>query len=172
MMLRLGMKSGPLILVLATGLIPASHSAERPFAKEGNDLIRRLAIRAKDVRRSAEALGDLASRHEAFPLLTHRTRLTMLKEDVAKMRDIVFKLHDNRGSLDEWQVVLVERITPKWKSLSEDVDAALVLLDRGSQPMFAPTYRSLVGDIRDRVTGIVRTTDEFLFWAEREAKKR
>ncbi len=111
-------------------------------------------------------------RFDVSPLLTHKTRLNMLKEDVARMCEIVTTLQENRSGMEEWQVAPVERIAPKCSSLGEDVDAALHLLSRSSQPLFAPIYGSLVGDIKDRVTGIVRTTREFLSWAEKNARKR
>jgi hypothetical protein len=159
------------LMAVVTALGAAGQPELHPFLKPADEAIRRVAIRAKDIRRAAEALEDLTIRPDAFPVLTHRTRLTMLKEDASRMCGILTAI-EGRDGMEPWQVAAVERISPKCKTLAGAIDAAILLLDRRSDPLFVPTYVCLVGDIRDRIAGIARAADAFVSWADKQAAKR
>jgi hypothetical protein len=138
---------------------------DRPFARQATDLVARLDIRARELRRSAEELEELTFQAENRPVLVFRTHLNMLKEDVTKMGEVVDQLDRNRGQAAPWQVQLTDRILVKVRSITDGITQAIALLEKNHEPTWEPNYQSVVGDIRDQANGLSRTIDAFLRWA-------
>ena len=156
-------------ILLAFNVIAA---AATPLARavETSEALQRLQIRAKDLHESAKSLSDLAIRVDTIPVVAQRTKLTMLKEDANKVCTIAVALNQDRRGMEAWQIALLDRVTPKCKALTEEISAALKLLSDRPGPLFAPTFSSVVGDILDRISGIARTTDEFISWSEQQKR--
>jgi hypothetical protein len=89
-----------LVLALSMTLVSASAVAtsdDHPFAIQATDLLTRLDIRAREFKRNAEALNELAFRPDASSILVHKTRLNMLHEDLAIIAELCGSFSTDAG---------------------------------------------------------------------------
>jgi hypothetical protein len=72
---------------------------------------------------------------------SHSSQISRIKEHIDRAGEIVSKLEDARGSVEQWHQASIDRITPVLKELASNTESIINHLNKAPNHLMNPTYK-------------------------------
>jgi hypothetical protein len=162
------------IYMVVAGLTPmlwAGGAAKISSSSEATQKLGRVEAVAREVRSDAATMQTFNRFPDLYAPEIHKTKLTVMKNNINEMGKIVSNLHQSRENLEEWQAQLVTRLLPKLQAITDDTEAAIKFVNQKPERTFKPTYDDYINEIYDRSNAVIRSVDAYLEWASAKQRK-
>ncbi len=159
------------LMILGT-VIAVAPALNAGSVEVATDKLAQIESRARQVRDNADTMQTFVRFPSLYTTQTHNRKLTLMREDVNALADILAELHQNRSDLAKWQSEVVNRLIPRADRLADEIDNAIRHIKENPGEDYVPAYEDYVDGAYSVSDSIVETVDTYLSWAEAKQKKQ